>query len=187
MSDRTKPDNNDEDFSFADAMQGVTRHCHDKADLKPARHKDINLDAKRAAATVEEEKVIDNLSSEAVDLVESSEELLFASPGVQLRVLRRLKQGHIPWEEGLDLHGYTVDNARDELSRFIRTARARNMRCVIVVHGKAYSQAGKQPLLKSYVNEWLRRMPGVLAFTSAQDRDGGTGALYVLLKKGNNR
>ena len=43
MSDRAKPDNNDEDFSFADAMQGVTRHSHDKADLKPARRKDINL------------------------------------------------------------------------------------------------------------------------------------------------
>lgn len=187
MSDRAKPDNSDQELSFTDAMQGVTPHTHDRADLKPVRHKDINLDAKRAAALIEEEKVIDNLSSEAVDLVESNEELIFASPGIQLRVLKRLKQGHIPWEEGLDLHGYTIDDARDQLSRFIRTAQNRNMRAVIVVHGKAYSQSGKQPLLKSYVNEWLRRMPGVLAFTSAQDRDGGTGALYVLIKRGNSR
>ncbi len=187
MSDRAKPDSSDEELSFADAMQGVKRHSHDRADLKPTRRKDINLDAKRAAALIEEEKVIDNLSSEAVDLVESNEELIFAAPGVQLRVLKRLKQGHIPWEEGLDLHGYTIDDARDELSRFIRTARNRKMRAVIVVHGKAYSQSGKQPLMKSYVNEWLRRMPGVLAFTSAQDRDGGAGALYILLKRDSSR
>jgi len=186
MSDRSKTNDDNQDISFADAMQGVTRHTHDRADLSQQKHKDINLKAKRDAATTEEEKVIDNLSSEAVDIVESNEELIFAAPGIQLRVLKRLKQGHIYWEEGLDLHGYTIDDARDELSRFLRSARARNMKCVMVVHGKSFSEAGKQPLMKSYVNEWLRRMPGVLAFASAQPRDGGTGALYVLLRKGNN-
>lgn len=187
MSDRSKTDDQDSEISFLDAMKGVTRHTHDRADLSKSRKRDINLSAKREAATTEEDKVIDNLSSEAVEIVDSNEELLFAAPGIQLRVLKRLKQGHIPWEEGLDLHGYTVDDARDQLSRFVRAAQNKGMRCVIVVHGKAYSQAGKQPLLKSYVNEWLRRMPGVLAFCSAQSRDGGAGALYVLLKKRENQ
>ncbi len=187
MSDRSKTDDQDAEISFLDAMKGVTRHTHDRADLSNSRKRDINLSAKREAATTEEDKVIDNLSSEAVEIVDSNEELLFAAPGIQLRVLKRLKQGHIPWEEGLDLHGYTVDDARDQLSRFVRAAQNKGMRCVIIVHGKAYSQAGKQPLLKSYVNEWLRRMPGVLAFCSAQSRDGGAGALYVLLKKRENQ
>lgn len=183
MSDRGKTDNHADDVQFNEAMQGVQRHHHDRADLATSPRRDINQAARRKAATTEEERVIDNLSSEAVELVESSEELVFAGPGIQFGLLKRLKQGHLPWEEGLDLHGYTVDRARDELSLFIRSALRKNLRCVIVVHGKAYSEAGQQPLLKSYVNEWLRRMPGVLAFCSAQDRDGGTGALYVLLKR----
>ncbi len=181
------PNDSDDELSFADAMQGVTRHKHDKADLtinaNRAKRDRQNAYYRRHAATRTQETVIDGLSDEGVELVESSEELIFANPGVQLRLLKRLKQGHIPWEAGVDLHGYTVDQARDLLSKFIFDSRRAGMRCVIVVHGKAYSSAGKEPLLKSYVNEWLKRLKGVLAFCSAQAKDGGTGALYVLLKR----
>lgn len=181
------PNNPDEEISFTDAMQGVTRHKHDKADLASGNHRfrkeSQNAVYRRQAATQAEEKVIDGLSDEAVELVESGEELIFANPGVQLRLLKRLKQGHIPWEEGIDLHGYTVDQARDQLSKFIFESRRKGARCVIVVHGKSFSSEGKEPLIKSYVNEWLKRLKGVLAFCSAQPKDGGTGALYVMLKR----
>ena len=173
----------DDDINFNDAMQGITRHRHDRADLNKPSRVDVSVEYKRSQAVREEEKVIDDLSSEAVGLVESNEELLFVSPGVQLRLIQRLKQGHIPWEAGLDLHGYTIEQARDEVSRFLRDARRQNMRSVILVHGKSHTQSGKSPLIKSYVNEWLRRFPGVLAFCSAQPKDGGTGAVYVLLKR----
>ena len=177
-------DNSNDDLSFMDAMQGVTRHRHDKADLGSTTKLDKqNQHYRRQAATLAEEKVIDGLSDEAVELIESNEELLFANPGIQLRVLKRLKQGHIPWQQGLDLHGYTVDQARDQLSKFILDARRNDNRCVLVVHGKAHSSESNQALIKSYVNEWLQRLEGVLAFCSAQPRDGGTGALYILLKK----
>lgn len=179
----TKPyDSDDSEFSFTEAMQDVTRHRHDKADLKKTTSS-INSAYRRGAALQEEDKVIDGLSDEAVDLVDSEEELLFANPGVQLRLLKRLKQGHVPWQEGIDLHGYTVDQARDMLSRFIRDASRNNLRCVLVVHGKAHSQSGQTAMLKSYVNEWLKRLDGVLAFCSSQAKDGGNGALYVLLKR----
>lgn len=182
MSDQ--PSRVDDDAkSFETLMQGVERHRHDRADIaRPAADPDV-LAYKRAAATREPERVIDGLSSEAVEIVESGEELLFAAPGIQLRVMKRLRQGHIPWEQGLDLHGMTVDEARDELSRFIRDAQRSGARAVLLVHGKAFSQAGRQPLLKSHVNDWLRQLHGVLAFCSAQPRDGGTGALYVLLRQ----
>lgn len=177
-------ENKNEEQSFLDAMQGVSRHKHDKADTTSTTSKNkLNTLYRRQAATLEEEKVIDGLSDEAVNLVESSEELLFANPGVQLRVLKKLKQGHIPWEQGLDLHGYTIDQARDQLSRFLFDARRNKCRCIIVIHGKAHSSGSDQAMIKSYVNEWLKRLTGVLAFCSAQAKDGGTGALYVLLKR----
>lgn len=174
-----------EDISFTEAMQGVTRHEHDKADLQRNRIKKNQNNAfyRRQAATEAEEKVVDGLSDEAVSLVESNEELVFANPGIQFSLLKRLKQGHIPWEQGLDLHGYTVDQARDLLSKFIYEARRDQNRCVLVVHGKAHTSESQQALIKSYVNEWLQRLTGVLAFCSAQPKDGGTGALYVLLQK----
>ncbi len=186
MSDHKLP-GDDQPVSFENLMQDVDRHHHDRADVRrPAGDAD-NLRYKRAAATRETEKVIDGLSSEAIDIVESAEELLFASPGIQLGVMKRLRKGHISWEQGLDLHGLTVDQARDELCRFIQDALRHQARAVLVVHGKAYSQAGSYPVLKSYVNDWLRQLHGVLAFCSAQPKDGGTGALYVLLKRKNGK
>jgi DNA-nicking Smr family endonuclease len=181
----TDPKDSTDDINFTEAMTGVTRHQHDKADLQENRIKKNKANAlyRRKAATEAEEKVVDGLSDEAVALVESSEELLFANPGVQFNLLKRLKQGHIPWEQGLDLHGYTVEQSRDILSKFIYEARRDQNRCVLVVHGKAHSSESQQALIKSYVNEWLQRLNGVLAFCSAQPKDGGTGALYVLLQK----
>ncbi|GAA0785798.1 Smr/MutS family protein [Marinobacterium sediminicola] len=170
-------------------MQGVKRLKHDRhiepASLKPRLKAapDQASHYRRQAAAQEIEQVIDGLSSEASEIIESSDELLFASPGVQIRLLKRLRQGHIPWEAGLDLHGYTVDQARDELSSFIRDAVRQQLRAVIIVHGKAHTQPGQPALLKSCVNDWLRQLNPVIAFCSAQPRDGGTGAVYVLLKR----
>lgn len=180
-------DNKDQESSFATLLgKEVTPHTHKPNRLRSnaSVHKKKDQAALRDNATAEIEQVIDGLSSEAVEIVESEEELLFAIPGVQLRTLKRLRKGHIPWEAGIDLHGMSVDIARDELSHFIRDAHKQQCRCVIVVHGKSFSQSGQAPVLKSYVNDWLRQLHQVAAFCSAQPKDGGTGALYVLLRQG---
>lgn len=52
---------------------------------------------------------------------------------------------------------------------------------VKIVHGKG-AHTG-QTLLKTYVNGWLPQLPDVLAFVSALPRDGGAGAVYVLLRR----
>ncbi len=187
-SDDDQTDLND-DLDFGDAMRGVTpikQDRHHNLYSTPAKLK-ARLDSassyRRQAASREIEQVIDGLSSEAKDILDSNDELLFAAPGVQFSTLKRLRKGHIHWEAGLDLHGYSVDQARDEVSLFIRDACRRNLRSVLVVHGKAYTQPGQPALLKSCVNDWLRQLNQVLAFCSAQPKDGGTGAVYVLLKR----
>ena len=181
----------DDNIDFNSAMQGVKPLTHDRhvepaPSLKPKLRtaRDQASRYRREAATRDTERVIDGLSSEASEIMDSNDELLFAAPGVQLSLLKRLRQGHVPWEAGLDLHGYTVDQARDELSTFIRDAARQQLRAVIVVHGKAFTQPGQPALLKSCVNDWLRQLDPVLAFCSAQPRDGGTGAVYVLLRRG---
>lgn len=174
-------DTSDDDISFQDALQDVTPHQHDRADLDVRNRPDTtSKHYRRSAAVRQEELIVDGLSDADAKRVGSEEQLLFAVPGVQHRLLQRLKQGHIPWDQGLDLHGYTVEQARDQVSLFIRDARQQKLRCLLLVHGKAHSG---EALIKSYVNEWLRRLPGVLAFCSAVPADGGSGALYILLKR----
>jgi DNA-nicking Smr family endonuclease len=72
--------------------------------------------------------------------------------------------------------------ARDALGDFLAGSRDAGHRCVRIIHGKGYRSGARGPVLKTAVNLWLRRHMDVMAFTSARTIDGGTGALYVLLR-----
>ncbi len=87
-----------------------------------------------------------------------------------------------PLEDELDLHGLNQTAARDRLVEFIAHSRNSGRRCVRIVHGKGYRSGARGPVLKTAVNLWLRRHVDVMAFTSARAIDGGTGAVYVLLR-----
>ena len=116
------------------------------------------------------------------DVVGGNEPLSFRRPGVRDQVMRRLRRGLYPVEDELDLHGLNQAAARDSLSEFLESNRNAAHRCVRIVHGKGYRSGARGPILKIAVNAWLRRHPDVMAFTSARPIDGGTGAVYVLLR-----
>ena len=115
--------------------------------------------------------------------IETGEELLYTRPGLQHAVIRKLRRGQYAIEAQLDLHGATVIQARESVHTFLTEARAQGKRCVRIIHGKGNSSEGKLPVLKGKVNAWLQQKDEVLAFCSAQPNDGGTGAVYVLLKR----
>ncbi len=119
--------------------------------------------------------------------VETYEFLFFSRSGLQKRILSDLQRGRIPVELILDLHGLTSEQARETLDAFLTDCQRRRVRCAQVIHGKGYRSQAQQPVLKRKVNYWLRLYPEVLAFCSATRRDGGTGALYVLLKNPDKR
>ena len=96
-------------------------------------------------------------------------------------VLRRLRRGQYRVEDEIDLHGLTVQEASEQLSAFLRAARARQLRCVRIIHGKGLRSGTRGPVLKNTVNALLRRCDPVLAFASARPVAGGTGAALVLL------
>jgi DNA-nicking Smr family endonuclease len=112
----------------------------------------------------------------------AADPLSFRRPGVREQTLRHLRRGRYPVEDELDLHGLSQAAARDYLADFLAAGRNAGLRCVRVVHGKGYRSGARGPVLKIAVNTWLRRHPDVLAFTSARAIDGGTGAVYVLLR-----
>ncbi|MGH8281058.1 MAG: Smr/MutS family protein [Gammaproteobacteria bacterium] len=109
------------------------------------------------------------------------EGLFYAKPGVQERVLRKLRRGYYSVGAELDLHGLHSEDARLALAQFLQTVRGRRIRCVRIIHGKGYRSGPRGPVLKQKLNGWLRQRDEVMAFCSARPADGGTGAVYVLL------
>ncbi|MED5608831.1 MULTISPECIES: Smr/MutS family protein [Pseudomonas] len=175
----------DDDFSlFANEMRGVKRIEVDQADTgKPrADRQQVRLRQQNATTKVENLRV-DGLSDLFVIDVGAEDELYWARDGVQEGQMRKLKAGQIGFEGSLDLHGMNIEKARELLWDFLAEATRLEVRCVRVTHGKAARTDGRRPLLKSHVNTWLRQHPQVLGFTSALPRHGGTGSLYVMLRR----
>ncbi len=119
---------------------------------------------------------------EPADL-ETGEELYYRREGVQQAVLRKLRRGHFRVGTALDLHGMTVATAKEALTTFLQHVRRNDIRCVRIIHGKGNGSRHRGPVLKQKVNHWLRQRDEVLAFCSAPAMDGGTGAIYVLLRR----
>ena len=175
----------DDEFSlFKDQMRGVKPIRHDRADTGKPQADKAKLQALRQAATVGTQgTTVDGLSDQFVIDVGPEDDLHWARAGVQESQMRKLKVGQIPFEGSLDLHGMTVEKARETLWAFLAEATRFEIRCVRVTHGKAVRLDGKRPMIKSHVNTWLRQHPQVLGFTSCQPRHGGAGAVYVMLKR----
>jgi len=103
--------------------------------------------------------------------------------GIDRRSAERLRRGRLPIEGRLDLHGMTQAAAVERLAEFIQRAEAAGKRCVLVITGKGLASGG---VLRDQVPRWLNLPPNrarVLAFDYAQQQHGGSGALYVLLKR----
>ncbi|RUR09281.1 Smr/MutS family protein [Legionella sp. km772] len=122
------------------------------------------------------------LSDYISEPVQSHSVLSYAQASLPSKRFKALRNGQIPWEARLDLHGLQAEKAKDALCHFISTQLAQNRRCLLIIHGKG-GQEGAAPVIKNLVNRWLPQMEEVLAFHSALAKDGGYGALYVLLKK----
>ena len=116
-------------------------------------------------------------------LLETGDEVAFRRPGVPDTLLRKLRRGYFSVDAEIDLHGLTSPQARSALREFIAEELMHGARCVRVIHGKGKGSGPRGPVLKNVVNVCLRRIESVVAFGSARPLDGGSGAVYVLLKQ----
>jgi DNA-nicking Smr family endonuclease len=98
-----------------------------------------------------------------------------------------LKRGKHKIEARLDLHGMTQNEAHRTLLGFIRAARAGGKRCVLVITGRGSPKGPNGGgVLRTAVPRWFEEAefrPHLLAISPAQPRDGGAGALYVMLRR----
>lgn len=114
--------------------------------------------------------------------VETGDELSFRRDGVPVTVFRKLRRGRYRLGAELDLHGLTAVEAREALHEFLKESARLRLSVVRVIHGKGLGSGPAGPVIKRRVGRWLRHRDEVLAYCSARQVDGGTGALYVLVR-----
>jgi DNA-nicking Smr family endonuclease len=172
-----------DDAAFAQAMAGVTRlECRRVAGERPAPA----FDPQR----LEPEEGLAHLrrlvESGAGFVVCATPEYIEgvgrnAPPGLA----QRLHRGDFAVQAHLDLHGLTLEEARERFDAFLRASVTGGRSAVLIIHGRGLSSPG-EPVLKTKVAQWLeggRWSRWVLAFASARMCDGGSGATYVLLRR----
>lgn len=114
-----------------------------------------------------------------------------AQTALDRRTALRLQRGQLAIEGRLDLHGMTQKQAYPALLRFIRASRSFDRRLVLVVTGKGWNPEADRPeeaigILRRSVPRWLDSQPfteHVAAVTDAHLKHGGSGALYVMLRR----
>lgn len=183
FSETAMPDQSDREL-FLKEVSGIERLKQDRVPAGRRKAGDReSLARKRQAAeqgSLQEESLgfttgyVEEIAPEGIISIHDS--------GVQERVLRSLRRGDLRPERRLDLHNHTLEQARQAVMHFISSSVLLGIRTVIIVHGKG-EFSSPRAFLKSHVASWLAQSPDVIAAETAAPRDGGYGAVYVLLRK----
>jgi DNA-nicking Smr family endonuclease len=155
-------------------MQGVAPLSHD-ARVEPKKRETSELPSDDQLALAELEALVSGDGT--FTLADAGEVISGRAPGVNNRIIERLRKGHYAFRRHIDLHG---------LNDFIIGARRNGERCVLVVTGRGSHSPGGVSVLRDALPRWLSRAPlraHVLGFCTALRHDGGTGAFYVLLRR----
>jgi DNA-nicking Smr family endonuclease len=158
------------------------------SDVRRLRHKKHVIQKPKPPARARFRRADEqNVLRESLDLdpaqLETGDEIAFRRADISVSVLRKLRAGNFLVEAELDLHGLNAATAAQILRDFLAQAIGENMRCVRIIHGKGRRSGPGGPVLKNLVNDLLRKLDAVSALASARPVDGGTGAVYVLLRR----
>ncbi len=172
-------DEDDDDIkAFRQAMRHVQKlsepttvpHSRTPTPVKPIHHKPVS----RPEAGLSFHEYLAPVRAETY--------LLYHIPSLAARDIKKLQKGLFDKQAYLDLHGLNRQEAHDALLDFITACQQQDLRYAVIIHGKSLHNPQK-PVIKNCLNHWLRDLPAILAFCSAKPQDGGTGALYVRLRK----
>lgn len=119
------------------------------------------------------------------------EEISFS--GIHRKLEQRMKRGNITIDDTLDLHGMTQEEARGKLTLFLGNSKKQRYKIVLVITGKGLTSKNdnedffsqEKGVLNKSLPIWLKQEPFkniVNGFRYANQRHGGRGAYYILLK-----
>ena len=101
---------------------------------------------------------------------------------------RRLRRGVVTPERTIDLHGHSLASAHNLLDHAIERAVVDHVRVLLVVTGKPPRdpRPHQRGLIRASIGDWLagsRHAGHIAAVRNAHPRHGGTGALYVIMRR----
>ena len=182
------PEEPNETDCFLEAMSGVTPLPKDGK--RAAHRQGVPKRPSHPAPDAEKEALahLRGLVKGTIDMdIAFSDEYIEGSvKGFGRKLMRRLKRGEFPVQDYIDLHGLTKQAAEEAVKDFLLRSHKHGLRCVLIVHGRGLNSPDSFPVLKEGLPGWLGRgsvRKIVLAFATARPYDGGTGAIYVLLRK----
>ncbi|MCW7551470.1 DNA endonuclease SmrA [Endozoicomonas gorgoniicola] len=167
---------------FLQEMQGVTPIKQSvTADIQKS-HRETPGQRQRRHAAQQELSDPNFLSLDNPRWVKPHDHLEYKKSGVQTGVFKKLRLAKYDNEARLDLYQHTVKEARAAIFQFINDCTEHELRNVLIVHGRGHNSSPPAKM-KSYVNTWLREFDQVLSFHTALREHGGSGAVYVSLRK----
>ncbi|MFS2225759.1 DNA endonuclease SmrA [Pantoea sp. B65] len=169
--------NLDENDLFKDAMEDVTplKDCANIHWLKTPQSKvpqQQQLDS-------EDNFLIDGF----IEVIPLLQPLEYKGEGIQQGVLDKLRHGKYQPDASLNLLRQPVAVCRRSLFSFMLQARKDNLRNLLIIHGKGRDDRSHANIVRSYLARWLQQFDDVQTFCVAQPYHGGSGALYVGLRK----
>ncbi|QKJ87213.1 DNA endonuclease SmrA [Paramixta manurensis] len=168
----------DDKSLFRDAMEDVTplKNCANTHWLKPTPTK---MPRSRPAEEAAENFLIRGF----LEVIPLATPLEYKAEGIQQGVLDKLRQGKYSLDASLNLLRQPVESCRQALFAFMLQARKENFRNLLIIHGKGRSDEAHANIVRSYLDRWLRQFDDVQTFCVAQPQHGGSGALYVGMRK----
>lgn len=185
---RSGKGNTPKENDFLEAMSGVTPLPSEPRTR--VRTRESRLEPANPTPD-EARQVMDHLSRLVkgeidMDITFSAEYIEGSVRGFDRELMKKLKKGEFPIQDHIDLHGLTRQEAQVAVKGFILNSYKLGLRCVLIIHGRGLNSPESFPVLKEGLPIWLGRGPVkriVLAFSTARPYDGGTGAVYVLLRR----
>ncbi len=183
-----KPVTPNDSHVFSKAMSGVKPLPDDKKRIIPSCGSHI---APSHPAPDDERETISLLhglvrGSIEMDMTFTDEYMEGSIKGFSRKLMKKLKRGEFPVQDYIDLHGLNRQEAKKVVRNFLTQSHGIGLRCVLIVHGRGLNSPDSFPVLKEGLPLWLGRgsiKKIVLAFATARPYDGGTGAIYVLMRK----
>ena len=169
---------------FRQKMEDVTPLAHKTVvSLKPSTKRTTHVLANKPDNAASLSRFFDSSSEPETATISGESVLQFRRSGIQNRVFRKLQRGQIPMTAELDLHGMTVYRAKIALDQFMeRLNNSEKQCCIRIIHGKGHGSKDGLPVIKRQTQLWLQCNKKVLAYCSCPISEGGTGAIYVLVK-----
>ncbi|MGS2721856.1 DNA endonuclease SmrA [Paraglaciecola aestuariivivens] len=173
----------DELLAFRNELKDVTPIAPSDKVFTQAKADSLAKQLKRQAIESSLQKAENYLTNLGVKPIDPYDHISYKQDGVQDGVFKNLRMAKYKIDYVLNLQQLKLESAQQGLFSQIISSHKLGHRMLLIKHGLGLHSQPFKGLLKSYVNHWLRQIPEVIAFYTAQSRHGGNSAVYVLIKK----